>query len=442
MSRQLYIKIKKAIYTIIVIIIAIPLLQQLTGFVYVVPLNGAVEKVEKPIFSVQNWFSNEYQSKADKLINNEFGFRPSYVRLNNQLDFWLFGIINAKSVLIGKDGYLYEYSYIKEYLGKNFIGKEEIKNRAAKTKAVSDSLAVRGIDLVVLFAAGKASYFPEYFPDSLANQIKTISNYDYFTQAFDSVGIKNIDFNRWFVSMKDTSRYPLFTSGGIHWSKYAESLVADSLISYIESIRGVSMPHYQVDNIELSTTPQYRDNDIGEGLNLIFPLSYEQLAYPKVKLNKGDKEPPIRAMVVADSYYWELYNLGLSRDIFSNGQFWYYNKKIYSSEPGWSPTPVDEVDIRNEVEKNDIVFILQTEATLYRYAFGFIEKQLEVYANPDYKVDSSQIKRQELNSIIRSIKSNEKWYSSVLEKADKRSISVEEMLENEARYVLKNRKNK
>ena len=442
MSKHRNIIIKKAIYTIIVIIIAIPLVQQLTGFAYVVPLNGAIDKIESPVFKVHNWFSNEYQSKAEKLINNEFGFRPSFVRLHNQFDYWLFGIINAKSVLIGKDKYLYEYSYIKEYLGKNFIGKEEIKSRTAKTKVVSDSLAKRGIDLVVLFAAGKASYFPEYFPDSLSTQPKKISNYDYFTQSFDSAGIKNIDFNKWFVSMKDTSRYPLFTIGGIHWSKYAESLVADSLISYIEAIRGVNMPHYKVNDIELSIMPRYRDNDIGEGLNLIFPHSYEQLAYPKLQLNNANVDSPIRAMVVADSYYWELYNLGLSRDVFNNGQFWYYNQKIYSSEPGWGPTPVDEVDIRNEVEKNDIVFILQTEATLDRYAFGFIEKQLEVYSQTDYKVDSILIGKRELNSMINNIKSNEEWYLSVVEKAEKRGISIEKMLELDARYVLKNMKKK
>lgn len=434
--------IKRIIYVLIVAIIALPLIQQTLHFSYVVPLKGAVAKSDKVDLSLATWFSNEYQAHTEEYINTGFGFRPFFVRLHNQLDYWLFGTINAKSVLVGRDGYLFEYSYIKEYLGKNFLGKNEINNRVALTKEVSDSLAVRGVDLVVLLAAGKASYFPEYFPDSLPPDSKLISNYDYFSKAFDSAGIKNIDFNKWFVSMKDTSYYPLFTKGGIHWSKYGEYLVADSLIRYIEKIRGVSLPYYQVEDIELSETPQYRDNDIGEGMNLIFPHSTTELAYPVLKLIRNEGDDLVKAMVVADSYYWELYNEGLSKDVFNNGQFWYYNKKIYSSEPGWSPTPVDEVDIRFEVEKNDVVFILQTEATLYRYAFGFLEKQRELYSLSDYSPDTLAMQNQELNSIIRNIKSNEKWYSKIAEKAEKRGVSVEEMLKNEARYVLKVKKEK
>jgi len=427
---------------LIVLLVAVPLIQQVVGFAYVKPLKGAVEESKSAEFSIDGWFSNDYQSSTEKYINTNFGFRSSFVRLNNQLDYWLFDEINAKSVLIGKEGYLYEYSYIKEYLGKNFLGKDEIKNRVAKTKQASDSLAARGIDLVVLLAAGKASYFPEYFPDSLQGYTKTISNYDYFTKAFDSAGVKIIDFNGWFVNMKDTSRYPLFTKGGIHWSKYGEYLVADSLIRYIEAIRNVKLPEYRVESVELSMIPRYRDNDIGEGMNLIFPHSSTRLAYPELNLVFSEGDTTVRAMVVADSYYWELYNEGLSRDVFDNGQFWYYNNKIYSSAPGWSPTPVDEVDIRNEVEKNDVVFILQTEATLYRYAFGFIEKQNELYAQLDYKVDSSAIEKQQLNSIIRSIKANNKWYASVHVKAEKRGVTIEEMLRSEAKYVLKTRKKK
>lgn len=432
--------IKRIIYIMIVVLISIPLIQQLTGFVYVVPLKGAVDKNVKTEFTWNDWFSNEYQTITEQSINTGFGFRPSFVRLNNQIDYWLYGEVNAKSVLIGKDGFLYEYSYIKEYLGKNFLGKDEINRRVALTKQVSDSLAKRGIDLVILLAAGKASYFPEYFPDSLPAESKTISNYDYFSDAFDSAGIRNIDLNKWFVNMKDTSRYPLFTKGGIHWSKYGEYLVADTIIKYIEASRNLKLPKYKIESIEVSSTPRYRDNDIGEGLNLIFLHSSNELAYPKLKLVSDNGVTPFRAMVVADSYYWELYNQGLSRDVFNNGQFWYYNRKIYSSEPGWTPTPVDEVDIRHEVEKNDIVFILQTEATLYRYAFGFIEKQLEVYSDPDYKIDSTQLQKLEINSVIRTIRGSEKWFKSVNEKAEKKGITIEEMLEREAQYVLNNRK--
>ncbi len=375
--------LKKTIFIFIVVILSVPIVQQISGFAYVVPLKGAIKKVEKPNFSFKSWFDGDYQTHAEEYINSSFGFRTPFVKLHNQLDYWLFGKINAKSVLIGKEGYLFEIEYIKEYLGENFLGKEAINKKVATLKSVSDSLSVRGIDLVVILAAGKASYYPEYFPDELQLKEKTISNYDYFSSTIDSAGIHNIDFNSWFVDIKDTVQYPLFTKGGIHWSKYSEYLVLDSLIRYIEDLRGIQLPHFKVVDMDVSILPQYRDNDIGDGMNLIFPHSSLWMAYPELIIEQNKDDVTINAMVVADSYYWELYNEGLSKDIFNFGQFWYYNVDVYSEKPGWYKKPVEELDIKHEVEKNDIVFILQTEASLYRLGFGFIEKQYEIYSKKE-----------------------------------------------------------
>lgn len=432
--------VKKSIFILIVILLSIPMVQQVIGFAYVRPLKGTVTKVEKPTVSLESWLSGDYQMKEEDYINNNFGFRTSFVRLHNQLDYWLFGKINAKNVLLGKDDYLYEYSYIREYLGRNFLGKDSIDQMVAKLKSVSDSLSVRGTDLVVLFAAGKASYYPEYFPDSLPPESKTISNYDYFSKAIDSAGILNIDFNSWFVRMKDTSRYPLYTKGGIHWSKYGEYLVADSLIKYVESIRGVRLPRYKLESIEVSSYPKYRDNDIGEGMNLIFQNSTLTKAYPKLSIDSTGVDVPVKAMIVADSYYWELYNMGLSRDIFDNGQFWYYNKKIFSQQPGWATLPVKETDIRSEVEKNDIVFILQTEATLYRFGFGFVDKEYELYAQKDYKPVIETDDEKQLKALIRNIRANKEWYAKIVKKAEKKGITPEEMLLIDVRYMIEQKK--
>jgi len=335
--------IKKIIFVFIVISVSIPLLQQVITFAHVKPLKGAVEKHDQPAFNIQNWFNGIFQSNEEKFINNNFGFRSSFVRLHNQLDYWLFSKVNANNVIIGQDGYLYELSYINEYLGRKFVGKKSINKSISDLKILSDSLAARDIDIVVLLAAGKASFFPEYFPDSLATISKTISNYDYFSYALDSANILNIDFNRWFVNMKDTSQYALFTKGGIHWSKYGEYLVADSIIKYVENLKGVKLPKLKLEKIETSFLPRNRDNDI-------------------------------------------------------------------------------------EVEKNDVVFILQTEATLDRFGFGFIEKQIEIYGQQNYKPQVDTIVSSKITAMMEHIKSDEGWYEMIKEKAKKNGISTEKML--------------
>lgn len=389
---------------LILVLLLAPFVQQTKGIVFVEPLKGAVKTVERPDCTIDGWMSGQYQLQEDDFLKHNFGFRPLFVRVYNQLDYWLFGKIHTKNIVEGKDGYLFEVDYINEYLGRNFLGKEFLDKKVAKLKSISDSLSARGISLVVVLAAGKASYFPEYFPDNFPPESKTISNYDYFSQAFTSLGILNIDFNRWFISLKDTSTYPLYPKGETHWSSYGAYLVADSIITYIENLKGIKLPHYKLKHFEVSESPRDNDHDIGEAMNLLFPVSIIPMAYPELTIDSTGVDAPVKAMVVADSYYWMLYRIGLSEKIFNNGLFWYYNKNIYSREFGWETIPISEIDTRSEVEKNDIVFILQTEITLDRFAFGFVDKLYELYAQKDFKPDGSLFEKQ----LIEAHKRNQK----------------------------------
>ena len=61
--------------------------------------------------------------------------------------------------IVGKDNYLYEESYIKAYLGDDFIGEKKIFNTAQKLKAVQDTLKSNHIDLIVVLAPGKGTFF-------------------------------------------------------------------------------------------------------------------------------------------------------------------------------------------------------------------------------------------------------------------------------------------
>jgi hypothetical protein len=81
---------------------------------------------------------------------------------------------------------------------------------------------------------------------------------------------------------------------------------------------------------------------------------------------------------VADSYYWGMFNYGFSRDLFGKGQFWFYNNEIYP-ESFYEQTLVGNVDIKAEVEKNDFIVLMSTDANIYKFAFGFIDDMYDAY---------------------------------------------------------------
>lgn len=335
----------------------------------IMPLKGHIERVERPEHKVADWFSGNYQRAMDKRTQSKFGFRSVFIRLKNQIDYTFFDEIHAKDVVEGKDGYLYEKAYINAYLGQSFIGEEIIKQKVKKIKQLQDTLAQLNKTIIVILAAGKASFYPNYFPTSYDTIQPTTSNYTYYRQQLLKQQVDFIDFNYWFLQLKDTSRYNLYPKRGIHWSRYGEILVADSILKFIEYKRDVDVPEILVTGIQTTTKPRFSDNDLADGMNLLFDYSDETLAYPdfyfvdegKVKLN---------ALIVADSFYWGLHNLGFSSGMFKHASFWFYNNDYYTSEG--KSGKVSSLELLTETLNSDVIILMATEATLDSFAWQYI----------------------------------------------------------------------
>ena len=213
------IDLKKYLFRMLMVLLFVPWIQASFKLVKVKDLKGAVEKTYNPVLNDRNWFEGRFQNQKEHYLNNEFGFRPSFVRLHNQIDFYLFDKLHANSVIRGKENYLYEYNYIKTYYGLDFIGADSIQNRMKQIKVIQDSLQARNKLFLLVFAASKGQFYPEYFPDSSIRDKKT-TNYEMHIKYAAETGVNFIDFNSWILSMKNNAPYPLYTKYGIHWSYY------------------------------------------------------------------------------------------------------------------------------------------------------------------------------------------------------------------------------
>ena len=58
-----------------------------------------------------------------------------------------------------------EYDYIRSWLAIDYPGDSFIEKKLQRTKYVQEYLKrEKGIDLVIVFEPGKASFYPEYIP--------------------------------------------------------------------------------------------------------------------------------------------------------------------------------------------------------------------------------------------------------------------------------------
>ena len=355
----------------------LPAIQKHFVFVDVEPLAGAIVPPEKGTLSLKNWVNGDYQKQTEKFIDESFGFRNLFIRTNNQLAFTLFNKAKANGVLIGKNKYLYEVSYLKAYNGWDYVGEKAIKSRVEKLRYLQDTLQKLNKQLIVVFAAGKGSFYPEFFPKEYQTKPGK-TNYKSYVNACKKLGVNHIDFNAYFVSQKHKSKYPLYPKYGIHWSTYGMGLVADSIIRYIEKKRTIRIPHLYWNKVNLEDAKE-SDYDIGYGMNLLHKMTDNQMAYPVFQYENDSLKTKPRSLVISDSFFWGMFNFGIST-VFTDNQFWYYNEDVYP-DSYQTPLKTKEVNLKKCIATKDVIIIMATEANLPKLGWGFIERMYESYKN-------------------------------------------------------------
>lgn len=412
----------------------IPFLQEQFKIIKLEPLKGAIETPVEKDFTLKEWFAGTYQEEEEKYLNASFGFRNLFIRLNNQLAFNLFNKAKANSVIIGKDNYLYETKYITAYYGEDFIGYDSIANRMKKLKFIQDTLAKINKQLVVVFTPSKASFYPEFLPYR-EDTTRGITNYEVHVEIAENKGISLINFNKYFVERKATSKYPLYPQYGIHWSDYAACIAADSMVRYIEKKRKIDMPNFYWNEIEMAQ-PRDLDYDIADGMNLLQKLTSFDMAYPNLQIESESGKVKPNLLVISDSFYLNIF-LRFSK-AFNTSDFWYYNNAVLPQTNN-SPKFVGDLKLSDEIDKHDIFMIMGTDATMPGFGWGFIENMYNHFKGKD-KYYSSPEWQKKLNDTKAYIKSDKKWMKLIEEKASKRNISVDSMLTLDASWILKNQR--
>lgn len=373
-----YKRLKQLVFAGIIGLLFLPMIQHKFRFFEEPPLNGSFALSTKPELNKKSWFSGKYQEGQDKYIAEHTGFRPGWVRLYNQWNYSFFSMAHAAGVIRGKEDYLYEENYIKAYYGTDFLGEQKIEEITHQWKSIQDTLKQKGIDLVVIFAPGKASFYPEYIPEIYKRPRTKNTNYEVFKKQFQKYSVAHIDLHSWFESMKKTSKYALFPKTGIHWSAYGQYLATDSICSFVSARCKTEIPYYVLDTIVESDKAWLGDDDIGRGMNLLWEIQDVKLAYPEFHPSRKPKKDDPKVLMIADSFYWGLFNSNVSNFLFKEGEFWYYNEQIYPATYT-KETLVKNQDLDKKLKENKVVFLLITDANLNRFGFGFLEMACKEY---------------------------------------------------------------
>jgi hypothetical protein len=187
-------------------------------------------------------------------------------------------------------------------------------------------------------------------------------------------------------------------------------------------------------NLETAVINGYRftDNDVELALNLLVDLPKENMAYRSFQFEKNNKKYIPNIIVVADSYWWLAHNNYISKEIFKEYHFLYYNKSIYDFDQQLPLTLNDDL-IADYLNRADVIVLLATEANLNWFPYGIDDQLLNILSRPKqnqlFSEEAIQLK-------INEIKLDVKWFQAVREKAIVNRADLIQQLRADAIWVL------
>jgi len=430
--------LKKGLLLIVFSVMLLPMIQDKFNFIELPALKGDVKYPSDSVINKSKWFSARYQEEKETYLNSMFGLRSLFVRLHNQISYSCFNKANANGVVIGKEHYLYEQGYIDAYTGKDFLGEDSITHTLNKLKFISDTLNKLNKQLIIVFAPGKASYYPEFIPDNYLPVLQS-TNYKSFSDGAKKHGLETIDFNKWFMDNKNKSKHPLYPKYGIHWSIYGCAIAADSIIRKIEDLRHINAPHFYFKTVSLEK-PKDIDYDMADGMNLLFKLSSFKNAYPNMIIEDSIGKTKPRVLTISDSFYWGMYNMQISK-CFSNHHFWYYNKMVYP-ESFKQELVTDQLDLELEIKNHDVIILMATEANLKNIGWGSIQNLTKLFTGNYVSANKQKELKNKILGYIDLIKKDSQWLSDSKMRAKEKNITLDSMLVLEALWQINQKEKK
>lgn len=114
----------------------------------------------------------EYPGQFEAFFNDRLPFKYQLIFLNSWINYYVFHTTNSKSVIVGKDGWLFykgsqvmDEDPVGDYRGTNLFTEEELQTIATNMQHAKDVLAAEGREFVILIAPNKERMYEEYMPE-------------------------------------------------------------------------------------------------------------------------------------------------------------------------------------------------------------------------------------------------------------------------------------
>jgi len=250
------------------LLISLPLVDQVFKFVRPYELDEKRKLAEKPIFDSRHPFL--YIQKYEDYYNDHFSFRTRLVYLNSLLTYKIFHASANDKVIIGKQGWLFlgnfnEYfDEIDYYRNLKPFTEEELRYWQILLEERSDWLKRRGIHYLFTLAPNKSTIYPELMPDSI-RKIHFQSRQDQLIEHLKKFSTLNIlDLRPALLAAKKEKR--IYNKTDTHWNDLGGYVAYCEIIKHLEQYYNFIRPR-PLNNFQIKQA-EFRNGDLALMLSL------------------------------------------------------------------------------------------------------------------------------------------------------------------------------
>lgn len=346
-------------------------------------LFGYYLKPNKPKFRWEWYKSGYYQKATDNYIASNYGFREPLLRLYHQYCWDFYDKEYVSYIYPGKEHWLFYGHNVRDHYGTEMYewfpdadsARNKFEQEVRLLNKVKGVLEHYGVTLMTFIAPSKDVIYPEYLPRG-ERDTTTINPRMYFSKRFNETGMPCFEMNEYFLRMKDTCSFYLFPPTGDHWN-FSCVYATDSLMRFMEQLRGIQMPHIEYGNDYHSSCRigDIQNRDLEGELNLIRPIKYDsKFNYKELDYWVISDSTIIKptALFIGNSFLQRIIEYVYPREVFSDFNFWYYNKVAYQG----LDQIVDSVSHLNRLDyllDPDYIVWFSSASQMYRATEGFAE---------------------------------------------------------------------
>jgi len=327
------------------------------------PQLGDVVFPLQPAWTVAGWTSGDFQRRTDRWFADVVEPRGYAIPITNQLFYVAFAKSHMydRTIVIGREGELYERTYVAAYCNRSEAGIE--RALAATADAVGelhDRLSREGKLLLVLITPSKAAVLPERLPagvcppppDPAAVRRR-------FASLLRATGISVIDGHALVTAMKAEDPLPPFPHGGTHWSRLVGARVAGTLLHEVSRLSAVDAGSIDVRNVRWDGRPQKSDRDLADLLKLFAPPfgyrvgTWEPLCQPTA----GGQARTL--VTIGGSFLFQVLDPIIECGLFRQVENYFYYDTMYQRWPGHHRERLDRAKMqwRRKLVETDVVIL-------------------------------------------------------------------------------------